>query len=95
MDNCKTGLGYNTVPPPYTGNFMPPKPDLVYPSLDEFTKKSVVETKTSEEKPKEVRKENDIPIIEDWISDSDEEDVPKGEKRVLPGIHIPYYQEGV
>ncbi|GKF07087.1 hypothetical protein Tco_0041311, partial [Tanacetum coccineum] len=36
MDKCKTGLGYNVVPPPYTGNFMPPKPDLVYPSLDDF-----------------------------------------------------------
>ncbi|GJZ63742.1 putative ribonuclease H-like domain-containing protein [Tanacetum coccineum] len=76
-DKCKTRLGYNAVPPPYTRNFMPPKPDLVYPSLDEFTKKPVVEAKTSEVKPKEVRKENDTPIIEDWVSDSDEEDVPK------------------
>ncbi|GJT08124.1 hypothetical protein Tco_0842586 [Tanacetum coccineum] len=36
MDKCKTGLGYNNIPPPYTGNFMPPKSDLVYPSLDDF-----------------------------------------------------------
>ncbi|GJR39923.1 hypothetical protein Tco_1215607 [Tanacetum coccineum] len=36
MDKCKTGLGYNAVPPPYTRNLMPPKPDLVYPSLDDF-----------------------------------------------------------
>ncbi|GJZ81015.1 ribonuclease H-like domain-containing protein [Tanacetum coccineum] len=36
MDKCKTGLGYNVVPPPYTRNFMPPKSDLVYPSLDDF-----------------------------------------------------------
>ncbi|GJX95427.1 hypothetical protein Tco_0351225 [Tanacetum coccineum] len=36
MDKCKTGLRYNTVPPPYNGNFMPPKSDLVYPSLDDF-----------------------------------------------------------
>ncbi|GKB77225.1 ribonuclease H-like domain-containing protein [Tanacetum coccineum] len=36
MDKCKTGLGYNAVPPPYTKNFMPPKSDLVYPSLDDF-----------------------------------------------------------
>nr|GEV38853.1 hypothetical protein [Tanacetum cinerariifolium] len=36
MDKCKTGLGYNVVPPPYTGNFMPLKPDSVYPSLDDF-----------------------------------------------------------
>nr|GEV62699.1 transposase, Ptta/En/Spm, transposase, Tnp1/En/Spm-like protein [Tanacetum cinerariifolium] len=36
MDKYKTGLRYNVVPPPYTGNFMPQKPDLVYPSLDDF-----------------------------------------------------------
>ncbi|GJS88826.1 ribonuclease H-like domain-containing protein [Tanacetum coccineum] len=36
MDKCKTGLGYNAIPPPYTRNFMPPKSDLVYPSLDDF-----------------------------------------------------------
>nr|GEY77257.1 hypothetical protein [Tanacetum cinerariifolium] len=36
MDKCKTRLGYNVVPSPNTGNFMPPKPDLVYPSLDDF-----------------------------------------------------------
>ncbi|GJT32545.1 hypothetical protein Tco_0922964 [Tanacetum coccineum] len=36
MDKCKIGLRYNAVPPSYTRNFMPPKPDLVYPSLDDF-----------------------------------------------------------
>nr|GEV60696.1 retrovirus-related Pol polyprotein from transposon TNT 1-94 [Tanacetum cinerariifolium] len=36
MDKCKTRLGYNVVPPPYTKNFMPSKSDLVYPSLDDF-----------------------------------------------------------
>ncbi|GKF31586.1 hypothetical protein Tco_0101384, partial [Tanacetum coccineum] len=77
MDKCKTGLGYNAVLPPYTGNFMPPQLDLVYPSLDEFTKKPIIEAKTSKEKPKEVRKENGAPTIEDWLSKSEEEDVPK------------------
>ncbi|GJR30929.1 ribonuclease H-like domain-containing protein [Tanacetum coccineum] len=28
MEECKTGLGYNAVPPPYTRNFMPPKSDF-------------------------------------------------------------------
>nr|GEV17321.1 hypothetical protein [Tanacetum cinerariifolium] len=28
--NAKTGNGYHAVPPPYTGTFMPPKPDLVF-----------------------------------------------------------------
>ncbi|GJS95940.1 ribonuclease H-like domain-containing protein [Tanacetum coccineum] len=84
MDKCKTGLGYNAVPPPYTGNFMPPKSDLVYPSLDDFVdvnesvSKSVVEKPTVEtNEPKNARKENGAPIIEDWVSESEEEDVPK------------------
>nr|GEX46710.1 hypothetical protein [Tanacetum cinerariifolium] len=30
VDNCKNELGYNAVPPPYTGLFPPPKSDLSY-----------------------------------------------------------------
>ncbi|GJZ74089.1 retrovirus-related pol polyprotein from transposon TNT 1-94 [Tanacetum coccineum] len=53
-------LGYNAVPPPYTGNFLPPKHDLSLPGIEEFinepiVKKSVVETseaKDSVDKPK-------------------------------------------
>ncbi|GJS48949.1 reverse mRNAase [Tanacetum coccineum] len=50
MDKCKTGLGYNVILPPYTGNFMPPKSDLVYLSLDDFVdvNESVVEKPTVE-----------------------------------------------
>ncbi|GJW74696.1 putative ribonuclease H-like domain-containing protein [Tanacetum coccineum] len=84
MDKCKTGLGYNAVPPPYTRNFMPPKSNLVYPSLDDFVdvnesvSESVVEKPTVEtNEPETSRKENRAPIIEDWVSDSDEENVPK------------------
>ncbi|GKA23458.1 putative ribonuclease H-like domain-containing protein [Tanacetum coccineum] len=84
MDKCKTGLGYNAVPPPYTGNFMPPKHDLVYPSLDDFVEvnesasESVVEKPTVEtNEPKTARKEDGAPIIEDWVSESEEEDMPK------------------
>ncbi|GKD98961.1 hypothetical protein Tco_1382858 [Tanacetum coccineum] len=42
-------------------------------------KKPVVETseaKASTDKPKAVRKNNGAPIIKDWVSDSEEEDVP-------------------
>ncbi|GJV98910.1 retrovirus-related pol polyprotein from transposon TNT 1-94 [Tanacetum coccineum] len=62
VDNCKKGLGYenyNVVPPPYTGNFMPPTPDLSFTSLDKFVNKPIVENnkaKSDEEVPKEVRK---------------------------------------
>ncbi|GJS64826.1 ribonuclease H-like domain-containing protein [Tanacetum coccineum] len=88
VDKCKTGLGYNAIQPPYTGNFMPPKPNLSFSGLEKFmnepivseptVKKPVVETsetKASEAKPKAVRKNNGALIIEDWVSDSEEENV--------------------
>nr|GEZ68642.1 hypothetical protein [Tanacetum cinerariifolium] len=66
---------YNDVPPPYTGNFMPPKPNLVYPSLDdfvdvnEFVSESIVKKPTvKSNEPKTARKENEAPIIKDWDS---------------------------
>ncbi|GKB53406.1 ribonuclease H-like domain-containing protein [Tanacetum coccineum] len=95
VDNCKKGLGYekyNAVPPPYTGNFMPPTPDLYFTGLDEFVNKHVVENSKamfSKEEPKAVRKNDDAPIIKDWVSDSEEENVSqtKTEKKtVKPGI---------
>ncbi|GJS24400.1 hypothetical protein Tco_0453032 [Tanacetum coccineum] len=88
VDKCKTGLGYNVVPPPYTGNFIPLKPNLSFSGIKEFMNKPIVsepivkkpiveksEVKASEAKPKAVRKNNGAPIIEDWVSDSEEENV--------------------
>nr|GEW79807.1 hypothetical protein [Tanacetum cinerariifolium] len=77
-DSNKKALGYenyNAVPPPYTGNFMPTTPDLSFTSLDEFVNKPLVENvkaKSSEEEAKAVRKNNDAPIIEEWVSDNKE-----------------------
>ncbi|GJT96217.1 ribonuclease H-like domain-containing protein [Tanacetum coccineum] len=77
-DKYKTCEGYHDVPPPYTGNFMPPKPDLVLADKDEYIfSKSVTsvsagatsEVKTSESKPMSVSE----PLIKDWISDSENE----------------------
>ncbi|GJW03253.1 ribonuclease H-like domain-containing protein [Tanacetum coccineum] len=66
VDKCKKDLGYNAVPPLYTGNFMPPTPDLSFTSLDEFVNKPVVENrKSDEEVSKGVRKSNNSLIIED------------------------------
>ncbi|GJV63004.1 retrovirus-related pol polyprotein from transposon TNT 1-94 [Tanacetum coccineum] len=78
---CKKGLGYNAVPPPLTRNFNPPKPDLSFTRLKEFTNEHVVikpvvensEAKASKAKPKVVRKNNGALIIEDWVLDSEEE----------------------
>ncbi|GJW07092.1 ribonuclease H-like domain-containing protein [Tanacetum coccineum] len=73
-------VAYKTVPPPLTGNFMPPKPDLSFTGLEEFTNEPVVikpvvensKAKASEAKPKVVRNNNGALIIEDWVSDSEE-----------------------
>ncbi|GJS30093.1 retrovirus-related pol polyprotein from transposon TNT 1-94 [Tanacetum coccineum] len=73
VDNCKKGLGYNAVPPLYTRNFMPPTPNLSFTGLEEFTSEHVVikpvveniEAKTSEAKPKAIKKNNGAPIIKD------------------------------
>ncbi|GJV77478.1 ribonuclease H-like domain-containing protein [Tanacetum coccineum] len=91
VDNCKKGLGYenyNAVPPPYTGNFMPPTPDLSFIGLDEFVNKPVVENckaMSSEEEPKVVRKNDDAPCIKEWVSDDEKEDVsqPKIKKKIF------------
>ncbi|GKD51807.1 hypothetical protein Tco_1280783, partial [Tanacetum coccineum] len=69
---------------------MPPKPDLSFSGLEEFVNEPVVneptvkkpvvktsEAKTSEAKTNAVRKSNGAPIIEDYVSDSEEEDVPQ------------------
>ncbi|GJV20448.1 ribonuclease H-like domain-containing protein [Tanacetum coccineum] len=71
VDNFKKGLGYknyNVVPPPYTGNFMPPTPDLSFTGLDKFVNKPVVENSkamSSKEEPKIVKKCDDALVIEE------------------------------
>nr|GEV77981.1 RNA-directed DNA polymerase, eukaryota [Tanacetum cinerariifolium] len=91
VNNCKKGLGYknyNAVSPPYTGNFMPPTPNLSFTGLDEFVNKPVFENckaKSSEAEPKVVRKNDDALIIKEWVLDNEEEDVsqPKIEKKIV------------
>ncbi|GKF19661.1 hypothetical protein Tco_0068299, partial [Tanacetum coccineum] len=93
VDKYKIGLAYNAVPPPYTGNFIPPKPDLSFSNLEEFTSEPIVikpvvennEAKAYEAKPKAVRKNNGTPIIEDLVFESEEEDVPQAkiEKKIV------------
>ncbi|GKG18562.1 hypothetical protein Tco_0372860, partial [Tanacetum coccineum] len=65
---------------------MPSTPDLSFIGLDEFVNESVVEkckVMSSEEEPKVVRKNDDAPSIEEWVSDDEEEDVsyPKTKKK--------------
>ncbi|GKC56472.1 hypothetical protein Tco_1084070, partial [Tanacetum coccineum] len=90
IDNCKKGLGYNAVPPPYKGNFMPQTPNLSFTGLEEFVNKPIVKNrKSDEEVSKVVRKSDDSLIIEDYVSDSEEENVSQTKtkkKTVKPSI---------
>nr|GEU74493.1 retrovirus-related Pol polyprotein from transposon TNT 1-94 [Tanacetum cinerariifolium] len=91
VDNFKKWLGYknyNAIPPPYTENFMPPTHDLSFTGLDEFANKHVAEnykSKSSEKETNAVRKNDDALIIEEWVSNNEEENVtqPKIEKKIV------------
>nr|GEY80290.1 hypothetical protein [Tanacetum cinerariifolium] len=82
-DRYKTGEGYHAVSPPYTRNFMPSKLDLVIADIDEHV---VCESKVSEPEDKTSKTDNNVtklksinePIIEEWESDSDEENEMEG-----------------
>ncbi|GJS10519.1 ribonuclease H-like domain-containing protein [Tanacetum coccineum] len=66
----KDGIQLIMFPPPYTINFMPLTPDLSLVGLDEFVNKHVAENckvMSSEEEPKVVRKNDDVPCIEDMV----------------------------
>nr|GEX27410.1 hypothetical protein [Tanacetum cinerariifolium] len=68
--------GYHDVPPLYTGTFMPPKPDLVF--HDALNVNETIHTSFNVElsptKPdKDLSHRLSAPIIEDWVSDSEDE----------------------
>ncbi|GJY87440.1 hypothetical protein Tco_0502068, partial [Tanacetum coccineum] len=90
-DRFKTGKEFHAVPPPYTWNYMPSRPDLSFARLDNSvykTKMSETETsiiKTSKdivEKPKTVRPS--APIIEDWDIDSDNDSMFRPKSGQVP-----------
>ncbi|GJX73515.1 putative ribonuclease H-like domain-containing protein [Tanacetum coccineum] len=67
---------------------MPPTLDLSFTGLDEFVNEPVVKnckSMSSKEEPKVDRKNDDAPIIEEWVSDDEEEDVsqPKIKKKTI------------
>nr|GEY73976.1 hypothetical protein [Tanacetum cinerariifolium] len=75
---------YHVVPPPMSGTFMPPKPDLVFhtPPTDE-NEHIAFNVQLSPTKPEQdLPSTSSAPIIEDWVSDSEEEDVPQVTKDV-------------
>nr|GFA44745.1 ribonuclease H-like domain-containing protein [Tanacetum cinerariifolium] len=98
-DNSKTGLrftSYNVVVPPPTGLFAPPSIDLSNYGLEEFQhsefkgygpkdSKSVCIDTSNENK-----KDLDASIIEDWISDNDEDE---SEEMVLKSENVQHKNE--
>nr|GEV44409.1 uncharacterized mitochondrial protein AtMg00810-like [Tanacetum cinerariifolium] len=69
---------YNVVPPPTTGNFMPPKPDLVFHTayIAIETDHSAFTVKLSPSEPTQdlshINRPS-APIIEEWVSNSEDE----------------------
>nr|GEW70216.1 hypothetical protein [Tanacetum cinerariifolium] len=81
-DRYQSEDGYHVVPPPYTGTFMPPKPDLVFhnaPNVDEtvHTTFNVKLSPTKPEKDLSPTPRPSAPIIEDWVSDSEDDYEPE------------------
>ncbi|GJS26299.1 ribonuclease H-like domain-containing protein [Tanacetum coccineum] len=79
-DNNRKGVVYNAVPPPPTGLFAPPTIDLSSSGLKEFQQPEFegygvnVNKSVSENSSNEIKKTNGAPIIEDWVSDCDEDE---------------------
>ncbi|GJT80407.1 hypothetical protein Tco_1054749 [Tanacetum coccineum] len=72
--------GFHAVPPPLSGNFMPPKADLSFVGLDDSVYTSTAVTKDAPKSnevfvktPKEVK--SSAPLIQDWDTDSDNESI--------------------
>nr|GEX47256.1 hypothetical protein [Tanacetum cinerariifolium] len=74
----QSGEGYHAVPPPYTGTFMPPKPDLVFhdaPNVNDtvHTAFNVELNPTKSDKDLSHTHRPSALIIEEFISDSEDD----------------------
>nr|GEY06956.1 hypothetical protein [Tanacetum cinerariifolium] len=81
---------YHVVPPPYSGTFMPPKRDLVFntaPTTIE-TDHPAFTVQLSPSKPEQALSHTNrptTPIIEDWVSDSEDESETKA-PQIVPSF---------
>nr|GEX72573.1 hypothetical protein [Tanacetum cinerariifolium] len=88
FDRIQSSGEYHVVPPPITGNFMPPKPDLVFHTapIAVETAYSAFTVQLSPAKPAQdisYATRQMAPIIEDWVSDSEDESEPN-DPQMLP-----------
>nr|GEX35407.1 hypothetical protein [Tanacetum cinerariifolium] len=83
-DRFVPSCGYHVVPPLMYGTFMPPKPDLVFhtPPSDK-NEHLVFNVQLSPTKPEQdLSSRPSALIIEDWVSDFEEDDMPQVTKDV-------------
>nr|GEY30358.1 retrovirus-related Pol polyprotein from transposon TNT 1-94 [Tanacetum cinerariifolium] len=84
--------GYHAFPPPQTGTFMPPKPNLVFhdaPNVNEtaHTAFNVELSSTKPDKDLSHTHRSSAPIIEDWVSDSEDDyevEIPQNAPSFVP-----------
>nr|GEX29905.1 hypothetical protein [Tanacetum cinerariifolium] len=86
-DRYQSGNEYHVVPPPYTGTFMPPKPNFVFNNApnDVRTDHPAFTVKLSPTKPDQdlsLTNRSSAPIIENWVSDSEDESKTKPPQNV-------------
>ncbi|GJR41029.1 hypothetical protein Tco_1216713 [Tanacetum coccineum] len=85
-NNNRKGVGYNAIPPPPIGLFAPPTIDLSNFGLKEFQQPEFkghgfkANKGVCENSYNEIKKTTYAPIIEDWVSDCDEDE---SEVRIL------------
>nr|GEY55993.1 hypothetical protein [Tanacetum cinerariifolium] len=90
-DRFQPSGGYHAAPPPYTGTFMPPKIDLVFniapiPVETDHLAFNVQLSPTKPEQDLSPTFRPSAPIIEDWVSDSEEESEPKDPQQFVPSF---------
>nr|GEV04527.1 hypothetical protein [Tanacetum cinerariifolium] len=78
----QSGHGYHAFPPLYTGRFMPPKPDLVFHNAPNnvetvYTAFNVELSSTKPDQDISSTHRPLAPIIEDWVSDSEDDSEAK------------------
>nr|GEY72196.1 putative ribonuclease H-like domain-containing protein [Tanacetum cinerariifolium] len=83
--------GYHTLPPSYTGTFMPSKLDLVFntgpiPVEIDYLAFNVQLSPTKHEQALSHTFRPSEPIIKDWVYDSEEESKPKDSQQSVPSF---------
>nr|GEU59244.1 hypothetical protein [Tanacetum cinerariifolium] len=100
----QSGNGYHDVPPPYSGTFMPSKPNLVFNNApnDVESVHTAFNVKLSPTKPDQDLSHTNkplAPIIEDRISDSEDESEIKTPQNVLsfvlPSEQVKFFRHSV